>query len=34
MTVLNQMEKVVTVAGDEGSVLSFDMATHELIDVW
>ena len=34
MTVLNQMERVVTVAGDEGSVLSFDMATHELIDVW
>ena len=24
----------MTVAGDEGSVLSFDMATHELIDVW
>ena len=34
MTVLNQLEKAVMIAGDEGVVLSFDLATHELIDAW
>jgi len=33
-TILNQIEKTIMVAGDDGVVLSFDMATHELIDVW
>ena len=34
MTILNQLEKSVMIAGDYGVVLTFDMATKELIDVW
>lgn len=34
MSVLNQVEKTVMVAGDNGIVCSYDIATHELIDVW
>lgn len=34
MTVLNQLEKAIMIAGDTGVVLTFDMATKELIDVW
>jgi len=33
-SILNQIEKTIIVAGDDGIVMSFDMATHELIDVW
>jgi hypothetical protein len=33
-SILNQIEKTIMVAGDDGIVLSFDMATHELVDVW
>ena len=34
LTILNQSEKTVMIAGDDGIVSSFDLATHELIDVW
>ena len=34
MTILNQSEKTVIVAGDDGIVTSYDISTHELIDVW
>ena len=34
LTILNQLEKAIMIAGDSGCVLSFDMATKELIDVW
>ena len=34
LSILNQLERTVMIAGDEGVVLSFDIATHELIDVW
>jgi len=34
MSVLNQVEKTVMISGDGGVVCSYDLATHELIDVW
>lgn len=34
MCVLNQIEKTVMVGGDMGVVCSYDLATHDLIDVW
>ena len=34
MTILDQIEKAIVIAGDSGVVLSFEMGTHELIDTW
>ena len=34
LTILNQLERAVMIAGDTGCVLTFDMATKELIDAW
>lgn len=34
MTILNQLETAVMIAGDNGVVLTFDIATKELIDAW
>ena len=34
MTILNQIERTVIVGGDDGLVTSYDLQTHELIDVW
>lgn len=34
MSILNQEEPTVVIAGDNGLVVSFDIQTHELIDVW
>lgn len=34
MTILNQMEQTVIIGGDEGQIMSYDIETHELIDVW
>jgi hypothetical protein len=34
MTLLNQIEETVLVGGDDGQVLSYDLHTHELIDIW
>jgi hypothetical protein len=34
MTILNQIERTVIIGGDDGLVTSYDLQTHELIDVW
>ena len=34
MTLINQIEETVVVGGDDGLVLSIDLASHEVIDVW
>ena len=34
LTILNQIERSIMIAGDTGVVLTFDMATKELIDAW
>lgn len=34
MVILNQVEKTVIIGGDDGIVTSYDLSTHELIDVW
>ena len=34
MSILNQVEKTVMIGGDAGIVCSYDLATHDLIDVW
>mgnify|MGYP002633713106 CR=1 FL=1 len=34
MCILNQMEQTVIIGGDDGQVMTFDLNTHELIDVW
>ena len=31
---MHQIEKTIMIAGDDGIVNSFDMATHELVDIW
>jgi hypothetical protein len=34
MSILNHDAKTVSIAGDEGLVQTFDILTHELVDVW
>jgi len=34
LTILTQIEQTIIVAGDNGLVSSYDISTHELIDVW
>jgi predicted sugar kinase len=34
MTILNQIESSIIVGGDQKMAYSFDINTHELIDVW
>jgi WD40 repeat protein len=34
LSVLNQLEKTIMIAGEDGIVSSFDMQTHHTIDVW
>ena len=34
LTILAQTEQTIMVGGDNGIVSSYDIATHELIDVW
>lgn len=34
LTVLNQTEQTIIIGGDNGIVTSYDIATHELIDIW
>lgn len=34
MCILNQVEKTVMIGGDMGIVCSYDLQTHDLIDVW
>ena len=34
LTILTQTEQTIMVGGDNGVVSSFDISTHELIDVW
>jgi len=34
MSLLNQVEKTILIAGDDGIVTSYDMQTHEVVDVW
>lgn len=31
---MNQLEQTVLIGGDDGQVMTFDLHTHELIDVW
>ena len=33
-TILSQVEQTLMIAGDSGVVASFDVSTHELIDLW
>jgi hypothetical protein len=34
LTILNQAEQTIMVGGDNGIVTSYDITTHELIDIW
>ena len=34
LTILNQTEQTIMIGGDSGVVTSYDIATHELIDIW
>lgn len=34
LTILSQVEQTILIGGDNGIVSSFDIATHELIDIW
>ena len=34
MCILNQVERTVMIGGDMGIVCSYDLASHDLIDVW
>jgi WD40 repeat protein len=34
MCILNQIEKTVMIGGESGIVCSYDLSTHDLIDVW
>jgi len=34
MTILNQIEQTVIIGGDDGAVMSYDIQSHELVDVW
>lgn len=34
LAILNQIERAVVIGGDDGLVTTYDIATHELIDVW
>ena len=34
LTILNTNEQTIMIGGDNGIVSSFDVATHELVDIW
>jgi hypothetical protein len=34
MSILNQTEQTIMIGGENGIVTSYDIATHELIDIW
>lgn len=34
LSILNQIERAVVIGGDDGLVTTYDISTHELIDVW
>ena len=34
MSILNQTEQQVIIGGDDGLLLTFDIATHTLVDLW
>lgn len=34
LTILSQTEETIMIGGDNGTVSSFDIGTHELIDIW
>lgn len=34
LTILSQIEQTILIGGDNGIVSSFDISTHELIDIW
>ena len=34
LAVLNQVEKTVIIGGESGIVCSYDLSTHDLLDVW
>jgi WD40 repeat protein len=34
LCILNQIEKTVMIGGDSGIACSYDLSTHDLIDVW